>query len=1619
MNNKSIFGLTRSQQAVFKMGLFNLSGHQFYLGGVMRLKGMISLERLVRVADRILNTQDVFRIGFINNVFINNELHGDLAEDALLETESAEMKWFGIRHDSPQIKVEKVDFSKYPDPKAAFEHWAKRQLLMEEDLSFTPLRIFAVRFQQDQSGCFLKAHHAALDGMSLAILQDYLIKELEQEESGSDIEQTEPSLFSASAEEEQNYEHSRRIERDAAYWQALFGETASVNARNIACRYPIGDYRGLEPRSLRIKATVTESQNKILSRFKNSGGSIFRLFFTAVAYTQMVIEDGNCALLQAPIVSRWSETEKRSVSMGVAPILMPVFRQTGQMVADCYRILKKQLQKAIVHSRYAPATRWGELASPDWKRIIPAFGVSYQTGEFQKTVAGAEITIDHIQAVESLFATIHIHDRFENGCFVLEADFRKIWSPEQCHAFLQAALDYAIDAAVEVMGQETVITEQSKAKQVEEEQTAPIGVHLLEAFECHDDSALFKSNEVKSNVVKSNVKTCDLTYRQGLQWISQLRGQLRDINELRVEHKPVLILGRRTPETLLAYLACLIENVTVVPVCSTTTPTERLLTIIRNSGVSLCIYTEADQNLAEALGLPLLRVSLDQEGITQKNIEVASSPEIQSQLTSCNPAYILYTSGSTGEPKGVAISPFALANYALAAKAEYADKTPFSMPLFTSFGFDLTQTAILVPVLSGGFIQTHEQDIRDNPELLRSLLADESLTGAKCTPSHLSLLIEHGLNPKRRNPLTFIVGGENLPASLVNKALDCLPLGSKIINEYGPTEATVGCCIYSISNDVSKFEEREKAENSVTPVTSFITAARSITAITPIGTALGKAKISIRDSWGQIMPRGFSGEIWISGPILADGYLNNSAQTEANFVCSANKQHRWYRTGDLGMQDEQGIFHCLGRIDDEFKVRGHRIHPVEIEKAVEDVLIQLGQSNDHGWQLKALKLVINEVDGMAGHEMIVLCSNQPVPHESHEFQNRLKEKIAESWLPNLYCTVQPWPMNANGKVDIAPLIAAAEAHRKALIDAAQCCLTDKKTQEEPENYLLPDWLDAEFLRPIWPQSVDLTASFLEQGGDSIKAIRLVALLAKKDVRIGVNALLTPTALGAVLEKSCVEQSANTATDSITLEETLEELTADWLQYLPSVRWFQHHRFKHSDRLQQGVVLELSSSLPVGHINAAVVAVKAKHKIFSLRANQDLSEFYFLPSARELKDIEWETQSRRKVLASGEHLENRLERLQGEVCLAERPSVHEVVLDPVANKYYLIWVCHHLICDVHSWIFLLDELDQALGKSAIKTNTVTEGDAEQGAFLWGKWLADKLLQETVQEETARENQLQENLADVEPSLDDDTDHQPATAPIILTLSVSNDGFKLMEQDKKASRSSLIAAALLEVIQDNGLLPRLSQLQRPSVLFENHGRLFSETQMPAAWNSAMANAVGWFTGFQLLQLHVTSDHSLSFLQTLKTHLHEDNSAWKKQLGLNSTSTRPLICINDIGFGLGNNETWQHINLVQSLSGGFRHPDEKNSADFDILIHDCRESGSILVELRLGISGGNADDALNYLTQLNDRLSAWCRASLDELHDGQSVHCQERSLVPADFPLCQLSQSELDFIIHGASV
>ncbi|QDQ28736.1 AMP-binding protein [Chitinimonas arctica] len=1477
------FELSRSQQAVFTMQAFQLAGQHFYLGGVARLRGKLALAELVRATRLTQDGHELFRIGFVAD-----------ADSGL---------WYGVRHAQPQAEIGQVDFSDHADPEAAFEGWAERQLLLEEDLALQPVRVFVVRFGKEELGWFVKAHHAASDGATLALVMSHFSQALESGRCDAS------PAFSLLADCERDYEAGSRHVRDADYWRSLFGEAADHAAPAVQARAPIGDYRKESPRSMRVRATLAPADNAILRRFSEAGGSVFRLFFAAVGFCQMVVEDSDGVLLQAPMLNRWSDAEKATLAMAVAPVLVPVSRAAGETAAACYHRLKKTLQKAVVHSRFAPGARWGEFASPAWRQAIPAFGVSYQTGAFDRRVAGVEVDIDHLQAVEALFATIHIHDRFDGGSFRLEADFRRRWSAAECQAFLQAVLDQAVSVARDVLGEAD-----PAGQDADEADVAPIGVALQAAFERYGDQCLFKYGGREGS----------LGYRDGWAWMSRFRASLRQRGYPDGCNAPVLILGRRLPETTLAYLACLIDNITVVPVCPTTPPA-RLQAILRSAGAGLCVHAAADRQLAESLGLPLLEVSL----ALPSELAAVTAP---AAATASRPAYILYTSGSTGEPKGVAISPTALAHYALAATAAYAGERPFSTPLFTSFGFDLTQTSLLVPVLSGGFIQTWEHDLRDDPGMLQALLADEALTGVKCTPSHLSLLTEHSL--PRRNPLTFVVGGENLLASLVDKSLTVFPPGSRIVNEYGPTETTVGCCIHTVSQ----------------PAAEGLAAGT----ITPIGVALGTARMSIRDSLGQPLPLGFRGEIWIGGPVLADGYVGNPDQTAARFVAGPDGHGRWYRTGDLGLLDAAGVFHCLGRIDDEFKLRGHRIHPAEIEKAVEAALARVDKRR---CELKALKLALG------GTDCIVLCSNEPLPASHPEFMASLHAALPEAWRPAHFCAVQPWPVNANGKVDAAALQATVTA-RLAVSDADAAVAAPAGRP----NWQLPDWLNEAFLRPIWPSRVDWHASFLEQGGDSIKAIRLAALLARHGVRIGAAELLTARALGAVLEAAC--STAATASAAAP-EVAADSIEADWIAALPASRWFHRQPLHHRDRLQQGVVLALPEGQGAGQIHAAVEAVKARHGVFALRGDPAGGEYRLAGSAQALREY---------ALAPGETLEQRLLALQAEVTMQQQASVHEVVTD--AGQCYLLWVCHHLLCDVHSWVHLLDELDEWLAAPIAGSSPVR---AEYGAFLWGQWLQAQPAWSVP-------------VAAAAVAL-------PAGEMASLALSLPKSSLQQLAHRLKAERAELIAAALLDLMREDGSLP-----PQPVVLLENAGRVFDEAGVPASWRRSLDAAVGWFTGFERIAVPVGTGGGL--LHDLKAGRHAAGRQWFDRLGPGHDGATPLLCLNDIGHGLAGQTDWRHFRLDPTLSGGYRHPAEAAGAHYDLLLQD---DPSGLVSIQLTVAGAGREQAGHSLRRLDARLLALHAA----LQQEQPDRLGRQALLPADFPFCQLTQPELDLILDGATV
>ncbi|MBV7333003.1 amino acid adenylation domain-containing protein [Chloroflexi bacterium TSY] len=297
-------------------------------------------------------------------------------------------------------------------------------------------------------------------------------------------------------------------------------------------------------------------------------------------------------------------------------------------------------------------------------------------------------------------------------------------------------------------------------------------------------------------------------------------------------------------------------------------------------------------------------------------------------------AYVIFTSGSTGKPKGAMIRHQGLTNYIWWARDQYCrdkneDIEALSFPLFSSLSFDLTVTSIFTPLVSGGTIVVYgdaESECTGEPAVLR-VFRENLVDIIKLTPAHLSLLHEMGSANQSAIPTRLrkmIVGGEDFKTHLAQSIHNLFDGAIELYNEYGPTETVVGCMIH----------QYHPAYDSLSSV--------------PIGLPAANTQIYLLDRFGQPVPSGVIGEIYIGGHGVARGYLNRPELTAERFVERSELHYtpavdelapsRLYRTGDLARwlpaDDNVPPLEFLGRADHQVKVRGYRIELGEIEASL-------------------------------------------------------------------------------------------------------------------------------------------------------------------------------------------------------------------------------------------------------------------------------------------------------------------------------------------------------------------------------------------------------------------------------------------------------------------------------------------------------------------------------------------------------------------------------------------------------------------------------------------------------------------------------------------------------------
>ncbi|WP_051065436.1 non-ribosomal peptide synthetase [Nocardiopsis potens] len=354
-----------------------------------------------------------------------------------------------------------------------------------------------------------------------------------------------------------------------------------------------------------------------------------------------------------------------------------------------------------------------------------------------------------------------------------------------------------------------------------------------------------------------------------------------------------------------------------------------------------------------------------------------------------NPVYVIYTSGSTGRPKAVVVEHRTVANYLAWAVSDYVGPRTGGAPLFSSFAFDMIVPNIYAPLLTGQPVHVVPEDTPPE-KLAEALMEHAPYAFIKLTPGHLDLLAEF-LEPDQARRLCGLlaVGADTFPRQVLDRwrALDP---ATPVLNEYGPTEASVGNCVHFVTAE----EEGETL---------------------PIGLPIPDTTMYVLDEAMLPVPVGGEGELYIGGACVVRGYGGQQRLTADRFVPDmfGAPGGRLYRTGDLGRRRPDGNLEFHGRLDDQVKINGYRVEPGEVESAIAD----------HPDVAKAVVAVAGAPGGrrLLGY---YVCER---PLEASEVLEHLRERLPSHLLPAALMQIDAVPLNRNGKVDRSALPSPASA----------------------------------------------------------------------------------------------------------------------------------------------------------------------------------------------------------------------------------------------------------------------------------------------------------------------------------------------------------------------------------------------------------------------------------------------------------------------------------------------------------------------------------------------------------------------------------------------------------------
>ncbi|HJR08149.1 MAG TPA: amino acid adenylation domain-containing protein [Pyrinomonadaceae bacterium] len=695
----------------------------------------------------------------------------------------------------------------------------------------------------------------------------------------------------------------------------------------------------------------------------------------------------------------------------------------------------------------------------------------------------------------------------------------------------------------------------------------------------------------------------------------------------------------RAPEMLVAILGILKAGGAYVPL-DASYPPERLAFMLEDIRAQVLLTGRQFEQRFSPHAAQVIYLDSDWDAIAA---QPAHNPARASDPLST--AYVMYTSGSTGQPKGVCIPHRAVVR--LVRETNYVELNPSEVFLqFAPISFDASTLEIWGSLLNGARLVLMPQAVSSLEELGQAIRA-HGVTTLWLTAGLFHQMVEHQLEDLKR-VRQLLAGGDVLSVPHVQKFLREAD-GSTLINGYGPTENTTFTCCHPMTDGA-------RINSSV-----------------PIGRPISNTQIYLLDGRLEPVPVGVVGSLYIGGDGLAHGYLNQPALTAERFIPHPFAQEpgaRLYQSGDLARYRADGTVEFIGRKDNQLKIRGFRVELGEIEAVL----------SLHPGVTEAVAVARDEPDG--GKRIVAyVVGAQSYGTSAAELRSYLKQKLPAYMLPALFVMLDELPLTPNGKVD-----------RGALPAPESSLATDAG-----ENYVEARDGIEELVAGIWEEvlgaeRVGVFDNFFDLGGHSLMAMRVVTRIRKTfNVELGVRSLFEhPTA--ASLSRHIAAAIGGGGAEGVGKIERVSREAGVPLSFAQERLYFMERLAPGSPIYNVPVSYRVEGELNLKALERSIVAVVARHETLRTEfkaVEGDVLQFVAdsvecrmeLIDLSALADDEREREAQRLAI----------EEARRDFDLTAAPLLRAKVLRLSDEQHLLLITMHHLVTDGWSMNVFMREL----------------------------------------------------------------------------------------------------------------------------------------------------------------------------------------------------------------------------------------------------------------------------------------------------------------------------------------